>query len=144
MNFMLAVMQAVTHSVVSGSNQQLADTATTTLDVKLEQSVYKTWLANIKTATSKVEKWAQYLADGKFPKGQPTKSEAQNALTKAQAALQNTQTQEQTYTQQADSGVQAMQTQTGQDSSNMQQRVQLEAAINQVAQTLSSALGQRY
>lgn len=142
MNFLLAVMQAVTRSVENGSNQQMADTATTALDVGIEQSVYKTWLANISAATTSVTNWAKHLANGTY--GGKTKSECQNMLTKAQATLQNTQTEEQTYTQQADSGVQAMQNQTGQDSSTMQQKVQLEAAINQVAQTLSSALGQHY
>lgn len=143
-NFLLAVMEAVTRSVENGSNQQLADTATAALDVGIEQSVYKTWLANISKATQSVQNWAQALAKGSpYPDGK-TKSQCQNALTKAQATLQNTQTQEQTYTQQADSGVQAMQNQAGQDSSTMQQRVQLEAAINQVAQTLTSVLGQRY
>ncbi|GEM_PF-5607924 len=143
MSFLLAVMEAVTRCVQTGSEQQLADTATTTLDVGIEQSVYKTWLEKINKATNSVQSWAKHLKDGTYPPNMD-KSQCQNALTKAQATLQNMQTEEQTYTQQADSGVQAMQNQTGQDSSTMQQRVQLEAAINQVAQTLTSVLGQRY
>jgi LPS O-antigen subunit length determinant protein (WzzB/FepE family) len=143
MNFMLAVMEAVTRCVQNGSEQQLADTATTALDVGIEQSVYNTWLKSINTATASVQKWAEYLTTGNYPNGM-SKTQCQNALTKAQATLQNKQTQEQTSTQQADSGVQAAQNQAGYDSSIMQLRAQLEAAINQVASMLSSILGQRY
>lgn len=139
MGIFLDMLTAVTNSVQAGSNQQLADTATTTENIKIEQHVYKTWLANINKATASVEKWAQALADGKY--NGKTKTYCQNALTKAQTELQNTQTKEQTYTQQADSGVQAMQNQAGQDSSTMQQKVQLEAALMQTMQTLTSALG---
>jgi hypothetical protein len=136
-NYLLEVMEAVTLATAVGSNQQLSDAQASTLDVKIEQQVVNTWKTQLYQYTKQVTDWAQKCADN------PTNKSYQDELAKAQARLSQAQTQQQTDTQSADSGTQAEQNQTGQDSSNLQQKVQLEAAINSVSQTLASALGAR-
>jgi hypothetical protein len=138
MNYLLAVMDAVTYSVSTGSDQQLADGNATTLDTNIEQGEYNDWMTKVEASAANVDYWAKMVSE------HPSDKSYQSQLTAAQTDYQNTETQEQTYTQQADSGTQAMQNQTGQDSSNSQQKVQLESAVNQVSQALSSALAQRY
>lgn len=138
MNYLLAVMEAVSYSVATGSNQQLTDSTTTTQNVGIEQTEYNDWTATIQKDQAAINLAAYNLEHN------PNNQSCQAALTQAQTQFQNDETQEQTYTQQADSATQAMQNQAGQDSSTMQQKVQLEAAVNQVAQTLASALGQHY
>jgi hypothetical protein len=134
MNYLLALMDAVNYSTRTGSNQQLADTATAENTVENEQAIYSHWNSQIVQASGKVQAWAQLLASD------PDNKTYQNELAGAQAAFQQAQIQSQTATQQADSATQAAQTQTGQDSSTMQQKIQLESAVMQVLQSLSSAL----
>lgn len=138
MNNLLAVMEAVTYSTATGSNQQLADGNATTLDVGLEQTIYADWNAQVAQQAAVVNTDAENIA------ADPGNQALSAQLTADQTKFQNMETEEQTYTQQADSATQAMQTQTGQDSSSLQQKTQLEAAINQVLQMLASALGQHY
>jgi hypothetical protein len=137
-NFLFAVMQAVENSVATGTNQQLSDASTTLVDTNLEQTEYNTWTDKVSDYESDVNKIANKIKNDPKSKSLPTELQA------AQAKFQNAETKEQTYTQQADSGTQAMQNQAGQDSSTEQQKIQLEAAINTVSQTLASALAQRY
>ena len=137
-NYLLEVMEAVSLSVGVGSNQQLADANSTTLDTQMEQMEYNSWTKKVQAAAGSVAYWAKQVASD------PTNQSYGAHLTAAQTGFQNTETEEQTFTQQADSATQSEQNQTGQDSSNIQQKVQLESAINQVAQTLSSALAQHY
>lgn len=144
-NYMKAVMDAVAKCTAIGSDQQLTDAVTTQVNIKLEQSVYNTWLKNISDAGKKVTDWAKHIADSSWKKyGVKSKQAAQDKLTAAQAEFQNTQTKQQTYTQQADSATQAMQNQTGQDAATLQQKIQLAAAINQINQSLASSLAQAY
>jgi hypothetical protein len=138
MNYLLAVMEAVSYSVAAGSNQQLADSKTTIMDVQAQETINNQWASIVSDKATVATKAANALADKPDDKGLSAK------LTAAQTDFQNAQTQQQTYTQQADSATQAMQNQAGQDSSTMQQKIQLEAAINQVAQALASALSQHY
>lgn len=137
-NYLLTVMEAVSLATAVGANQQLSDAEATTLDTKIEQKVVNDWTNKLQGYTNQVANWAEKAANN------PTNKYYQNELAKAQAILANAQVDQQKDTQGADSGTQAEQNQTGQDSSNLQQKVQLESAINSVAQTLSSALGQRY
>ncbi len=138
MNYLLAVMEAVTNSVDSINQQQLADGNSTTLDMNVEQNEYNVWTINVQTAAGNVNYWAGRVQASPSNKGYAAQ------LTNAQTNFQNVETEQQTYTQQADGGTQAEQNQVGQDSSNAQAKVQLESAVNQVAQTLSAALGQHY
>jgi hypothetical protein len=138
MNNLLAVMEAVSNSVAAGSNQQLADGLSTNMNVGIEQGIYNHWQAEVTYDSTQVSDWAGRLA------GNPGDAKNQGGLTQAQAKFQNDETSMQTYTQQADSATQATQNQAGQDASTMQQKVQLEAAVNQTLQTLTSILGQHY
>ncbi len=133
-NYLLLVMNAVDRSVAAGNNQMISDAQATKLDINIEENEYNIYTAKIDAAQVKVNTAATNV--GNNPKSQKDAA----ALTAAQTAFQNTETEEQTYTQQADSAVQAQQNQTGQDSSTLQQKVQLEAAINQILGTLTSAL----
>ena len=144
MNNLLAVMEAVSYSVRAGSNQQLADAQTTTLDVNIEQYEYNKWNQKINGFSDVTGDAQEVILDAAALAADPTNPKLKAALTEAQTKLQNDQTNMQTNTQQCDSATQAMQNQTGQDSSTMQQKVQLEAAVNQTLQTLASALGQHY
>ncbi len=137
-NYLYALMQATAYSVGTGSQQQLADANWAILDTKTQQQLITYWTANVQDDAAEVAKWAQRVADHPDNKGD------QAHLTAAQTQFQDDETQQQTFTQQADSATQAMQNQTSQDSSTMQQKVQLEAAVNQMAQALSSALSQSY
>lgn len=131
MNNLLAVMEAVTYATDAGENQQLSDGNATILDMHIEESEYNTWMASVKQRQYSVNYWANKVA------ADPTNKGYQASLTAAQANFQNAETEEQTYTQQADSGTQAMQNQVGQDSSNIQRQTGLEAAINQIMQASS-------
>jgi len=124
MSYLYAVMSAVTNAVQTGSEQQLADAKTTMTDTTLQQTQYTAdkqaldcWVAGIKADPTN-----QYFM---------TKFNESNTIMQADG-------------QHTDSVTQAMQNQTGQDSSTMQQKVQLEAAVNQISQALSSILSQNY
>ncbi len=138
MNNLLAVMEAVSNSVAAGSNQQLADGLSTNMNVGIEQGIYNDWQKKVTKDASDVHTLAGELG------GDPGNQSIQAFLSQAQAKFQNDETNMQTYTQQADSATQATQNQAGQDASTMQQKVQLEAAVNQTLQTLTSILGQHY
>jgi len=138
MNYLEAVMQAVCNSVDVINSQELADGNSTTLDMGIEQGEYNYWTKAVADAATEVQTAA------KNAQKNPGDKAYAYALTAAQTKFQNVETQQQTFTQQADGGTQAMQNQVGQDSSNAQYKVQLESAINQILQTLSSALGQHY
>jgi hypothetical protein len=133
-NPLLAVEQAVSNSIGVGQNQQLADADMATQDVTIEQHLYNEYQTKLKELGGDVESLASQLADN------PSSQSLQAKLTAAQAKYQNEQTTEQTRTNGADSATQTAQTQAGQDSSLMQMKVQLEAAITQITQALSSAL----
>ncbi len=129
------VMEAVSESADVIQQQQLADGDSTIMDTQMEQKIYDDQTVLVNQAETDVATAAKNL------EGDPTNQKLQAALGLAQAAFQNTETLMQTYTQQADGGTQAMQNQVGQDSSNAQAKIQLEAAVNQVLQTLTAALG---
>jgi len=135
---MLAVEQAVSLSTIVGGNQQLADMQAATQAAQTEQQVNNTEETDVQAAATYVNIYAQLVAKN------PNDKTLQAELTEAQTQFQNVQTQQQTYTQQADSGTQAAQNQTTQDSTNMQQKVTLESAINQMMQSLAAAMAQHY
>lgn len=137
-NYLLAVMEAVTYATNAGSNQELSDGNATTLDMHIEQSQYNNWMNVLEQDAKNVQYWANQVADNPNNKSDAAK------LTAAQTIYQNDSTSQQAETQRSDSATQSMQNQVGQDSSSIQQRVQLESAVNQVSQTLSSALAQGY
>ena len=148
-NYLLAVMEAVTNSINAGQNQQLADANMATQDATIEQDMinhYQTVLSDKAPATINPDAthtthlgyWVQYWA--KQVAAHPNDKKAPAELTTAQAAYQNANTTQQTRTNGADSATQTAQTQTGQDSTLMQMKVQLETAITQIEQALSSAL----
>jgi hypothetical protein len=136
MSYLMAVMQAVSNCMASGSNQQLADAQTTTLDVKVENQVVSEWAAKVAKSAEAVKYWANACAQD------PTNKALQYDLQEAQASYQQTNTLYDQYKNQADSGTQAANNKTGQDSQTMQMKVQLMAAVNQINQTLSSAIAQ--
>src|SRR5262249_4827722 len=134
-NNLLAVMEAVSNSVAAGSNQQLADGLSTKMNVDIEQNIYTVSQAVVDNGAKNVSYWPDQVAKN------PDNKTDQAYLSQAQAKFQEVQTAMQTHTQQADSATQATQNQAGQDASTEQQKVQLEAAVNQTLQTLSSILG---
>ena len=136
-NVFKLVAEAVANAVSSSEKLQLTDASTTQFDVVLEQNEYNIYTERVKAAEEAVNAAADAVAHD------PSKQN-QAELTKRQTEFQNIETEEQTYTQQADSATQAMQNQTGQDASTLQQKIQLEAAVNQVLQALASALAQHY
>lgn len=136
-NYLLAVMEAVSNSVETIQEQQLVDGQSTTLDTQIEQREYNSWTKKVSSAAQEVNKWAGKLAQSP---NSPDADKWKTELANAQTNFQNMETEQQTFTQQADGGTQAMQNQVGQDSSNAQMKVQLEAAVNQVLQTITAAL----
>lgn len=138
MNFLMAVMESVCNSVNAINQQQATDGETTVLDVKLEQNEYNSYMKQLSQDGAFVNYWASKLAHD------PGNQTDQAELQAMQAAYQQHQTEMQTNTQQADGATQAEQTQVGQDSTNAANKVQLEAAINQILATLSSALASHY
>lgn len=146
-NYLLVVEKAVIGSVNAGQNQQLADANLTTQDVNMEQTLYNDYQKKLSDSPPNLENvptdeylgyWVEQAA--KNLKKHPGSQKYQAELTEAQTKYQVAKTTQETTTNQADSATQAMQTQTGQDSSLMQQKVQLEMAINQIAQALGSLL----
>jgi hypothetical protein len=136
MNYLMAVMQAVSNCMASGSAQQLADAQTTTLDAQMENQVVNEWSAKVKAAADNVSYWAGQCAQD------PNNKTFQYNLQEAQANYQQQNTLYDQYKNQADSGTQAANNKTGQDSQTMQMKMQLMAAVNQINQTLASAIAQ--
>lgn len=145
-NYMLAVMQAVSESIATGQNQQLSDADMATQDSKIEETMYNYYQkvlsdsppsANSPVGTHLGYYVMEYLND---LANDPKSKKLQDELNEAQQQYQNAQTTQQAATNGADSATQTAQTQTGQDSSLMQLKVQLETAITQISQALSSAL----
>jgi hypothetical protein len=137
-NYLYAVMEAVSLSTATNSQQQLADANSTVMDVNMEQQVTNDWNSQIQAAQANVTYWAQAVSQHPSNKGDAA------YLADAQTNFQNIVTQQQTATNACDSATQSEQNATGQDSSNLQQKVQLEAAVNSVSQTLAQALSQSY
>src|SRR3990170_644075 len=124
MSYLYAVMSAVTNAVQTGSEQQLADAKTTMLDTTMQQTQFTEDSGHLQSSEALISKNPGNAGDVAIF------NEA-NAFMQADG-------------QHTDSVTQAMQNQTGQDSSTMQQKVQLEAAVNQISQALSSILSQNY
>lgn len=141
-NFLLEVMQAVAKSTEVGGQQQLADTNLTTLAAHIEQQIISTYAEVIQEAEAQVQYWAGQLAQ-LAAQGKTNSKEYQTdeqELTAAQSNARFQETNQQTFQQQSDNLTQSLQNQVGQDSSNMQQKIQLENVMNQVSQALASAL----
>ena len=136
-NFLYAIMQAVSNSVASGSNQQLTDAESTTMSVGIQEHMVEYWSKQVNDKANSVTNWANKLANS------PNNKTYQANLTGAQTSYENMNTIYNKFKEQAGSGVQAMQTQAGQDASTVQQRVQVISAVNQIANTISAALAQR-
>ncbi len=135
MNYLLALMQAVSFATSSGSAQQLADAGAAQQAVGIEQSEYTYWQHQVTQAASAVSKAAAAVA------ANPTNTGDQAALTSAQTKFQSIEAKQQMNTQLADSAEQITTNQVQTDSQNSQQHIQLEAVVNQIAQALQSDLG---
>lgn len=127
-NYLLAVMEAVTYATDTGNSQELADGNATTLDMKIEEGEYNYWMSKVKWYQQNVNNWAAAVA------ADPTNQGTLAQFNAANSAFQNCETKEQTYTQQADGGTQAMQNQVGQDSTNVKEIISDVDAINQAMQ----------
>lgn len=136
-NYMKNLFDAILKCVNSGSNQQAADAGTALLCVNMQKVVNNYWLAQFKSDTDEVNKWAKMIEND--PKNKDVEK-WRNALLAAQATLQQTQTQMQTYSNKTEATTQSANSAVNNGSIQMSQRLQLVQAILQLARAVSDAI----
>lgn len=142
-NFLLAVYMAMANDQQSMTSQQQADANGTMLNVRMEEQIYKNQtddggpMQNDENEVIKYVELEQTASGSDMTKDQGKVNQWQTQFTADQAKAQAAE-------QRADSNVQTTQNQTGQDSTNLQQKTQLAQALNDLGSMLASLLSNRY
>lgn len=129
-NYFYALEQAIAKSAGVNAAQQFSDAGNTMLAASMQENEVNYYTAQINNAQAGLDYWLQQQTQNNSP-------ENQAGVAQAQAGYQNIMNQQQTNTQQGQSFVDAANNQVGQDSSNEQHWVQLEAGVNQDLQALA-------
>ncbi len=142
-NFLYMIYSAMARDQSSLSQMQIVDGNTALLFTKMEEQIYAFQngpKGPMQSALTKITAAVNSFAKANTKRRQ----ELSQQITMLQAKFQQAQTTAQNDESQADALVQNAQTQTGQDSSNLQQKVGLAQTLNQITSYLSNILAQTY
>ncbi len=144
-NFMFALMKAVEKDQTTLSQQQIVDSKTTMLQVKIEEQIYQYWnndpSSPINKALDKISKYAKYSGNHSDEKHSSKEEHDTSEVNKWQAKYNAASAKAQSAENQQDGTVKASQGQTSSDASNLQMKAQMLQGINGLESALSNMLG---
>jgi ATP/maltotriose-dependent transcriptional regulator MalT len=142
-SFLYMIYSAMANDQSSLSQMQIIDGDSALLFTQIEEQIYSAQNGKggaMYHANSEIAKYAGWMQGGNTAQRQEWGAE----ISKWQSAFSSAQSTAQSNESQADTLVQNAQTQTGQDSSNLQQKTQLAQSINMIGSFLANILAQHY
>ncbi|MBS0651192.1 MAG: hypothetical protein JSR93_08520 [Verrucomicrobia bacterium] len=142
-SFLYMIYSAMANDQSSLSQMQIIDGDSALLFTQVEEQIYSAQNGPggaMSHANSEIAKYAAWMQGGDTSQRQKWGAE----ISKWQSAFSAAQSTAQSNESQADTLVQNAQTQTGQDSSNLQQKTQLAQSINMIGSFLANILAQHY
>lgn len=142
-SFLYMIYSAMGNDQSSLSQMQIIDGDSALLFTQIEEQIYAFQNGSngpMAQANAQIAKYAAWMQGATSVARQKYSSE----ISKWQSAFSQDQITAQNNEGQADTLVQNSQTQTGQDSSNLQQKTQLAQSINMIGSFLANILAQHY
>jgi hypothetical protein len=143
-SFLLNLIEAMANDQSSLSLQTLTDEQTTELDTQMEAQMCAYQIGphgSIANAEAEINK---YVGQLQTATNATQRGNISAKITYWQSVFQNAQTTYTTNQNQAGTAVQDAQTQTGQDSSNLQQKAQLAQAVTTISSYCGNLLAAHY